>query len=106
MQPPIALADAPPAAAPTGSAAAVRAPARDGGCRGRYFDDAELTAALPEREARQAHLLRYIRTIEPRLRAAMAHHDELALKDLREELASKQETILFGGERRSARESV
>lgn len=56
----------------------------------RPFDDPELTAALAEREARQAHLLRFIRAIEPRVRAAVAAGDESALLELRSELASKQ----------------
>ncbi|KAG8457598.1 hypothetical protein KFE25_003752 [Diacronema lutheri] len=78
-----------------GARAPATSPARRGALR--PFDDPELSAALAEREARQRHLLRFIAAIEPRVRAALAAGDESALLELRSELASKQETILFGG---------
>lgn len=70
------------------------------------FDDPELNQALPERIVRQKIMLEYLSAVLPRVRRAMATGGEAGAAEVRvlqEEMAGKQEAILFDalpGERR------
>eukprot|EP00967_Tisochrysis_lutea_P118670 scaffold193022_cov50-Tisochrysis_lutea.AAC.2 len=69
----------------------------------RPFDDPELHHALGERAMRQKLLLEYLEEVRPRVLQAMSKGDHASVQSMQEEIAAKQEAILFDalpGERR------